>query len=51
MSILKKVGSKCAEGMYDAAMAQFEKKSGNVDCLFLVYYEPEFIQELIEEEE
>ncbi|MBD7910108.1 MULTISPECIES: hypothetical protein [Clostridium] len=51
MSILKKVGNKVAEGMYDAAMSQFEKKADNIDCLFFVYYEPEFMQELIQEEE
>lgn len=47
MNIIKKVADRCAEGVFNSAIS---KTNSDFDCLFLVLYEPEFIDELLEEE-
>lgn len=49
MSITEKIKEKCADKVYDTAVGV--SKLGIGDCMFFVWYEPEFIEELIEEEE
>ena len=47
MSIIKKVTGRCAERVFNSATTKID--SGNV-CMFLILYEPEFIDELLERE-
>ncbi|MDS0527509.1 hypothetical protein NNC19_17605 [Clostridium sp. SHJSY1] len=50
MSILKKIGSRCAEEVFNIAMSKYKATNGTM-CLYYTYYEPEFIEELIADEE
>jgi len=47
MSIIKKLTDRCAEGVFNTALTKTDSK---FDCLFVFWYEPEFIDELLEEE-
>jgi len=47
MSIIKRVTDRCAEGVFNSAVT---RTNSELECWFLIYYEPEFIDELLEEE-
>lgn len=47
MSIIKKVTNRCAEGVFNTATS---KVNADLECWFLLFYEPEFIDELIDRE-
>ena len=47
MSIIKKVTDRCAERVFNAAISKINSK---FECIFFFFYEPEFIDELLEEE-
>jgi hypothetical protein len=47
MNIIKNVRDRFAEGVFNSAIT---KTNIEFECLFLFLYEPDFIEELLEEE-